>query len=868
MSNIPGTTGFLQPDSFSRVRTIRRALSIPGGLRILCCMGLGESEETLVLSALGGGQDGVNPNYAAANAPDGRHFEISKTNLIARRTTVFLNSIPLSGLEEQIDTNAFDSRYDYRLEALTGRIELQRAHLRDQGGLFAVPGTSNVGTGFDVGVDGSTLSLLDVNAPAETWTLRVTSVIRDGYGNPISGQAVFNVTGSVSGVVNDAYGAPIVFVSDGVVRDNGILNVKIEEGATAFDRGDRFTIIVDSKVLSQGDTLIVRMIATQDLNDPTFFTDPNSLFAKHGEPSEANTLSLGANLAFENGAFGVLALQAKPALPRRTSEVMQEADDLLSVTVEGFPPLAVPPTPSVTDIDQFKFTIDGGVPDADTAINIFVINGTDGVETQIFPTKFAFFSPVIGDGDASQYADFIDNAGHSFEYTVILESEVEDEGNDGVAVSSESTFTSPTAAFREINLDAGETDVGKIIRIQPFDRFGNSVSAVAGTYEITAVGDGTGDNTVVTLTAGGTDPGTIPFTASATDLRWELLDTADTSAKLLLTSDLLTSGTYGTGDGLRISYIDTNDADFYDNNWAAAYDVLETANCQMVVPLPDQAFSAIQQAGRVHCELMSTTANKRERVLLIGAQAGVTSDALIGRELVAVEDIGVLEGIQGDDPEEVLGGNIEDLQNFDVSVNYGTSFRVIYFYPDEIVRVVQGTRTTIHGFYLAAAAAGRLAGTANVAIPLTRKVLIGFSILRDKLLKTQTQNELGGNGVTVVQPVTGGGVILHGKTTTASGAPEEEEISIVFIRDTIAQGMRNVMRAFIGQPEDATLASSIASAALAALTAYQGQGLITDFRSLNVTRDEIDPRQWDIIFEVMPNYPVNWIFIDLSVGLL
>lgn len=868
MPNIPGTPGFVQPDSFSRVRTIRRAVSIPGGLRIACMMGLGESEETLVLSANGGGNDGVNSDYSGANAPTGRHFEISKTNLVPRRTSIFRNGIPLSGIEQQIDTNPFDSRYDYRLEPATGRVELQRAHFRDQGGIFAVPGASNVGTGFNVGVDGSTLELIDLNAPAETWTLRVASVIRDGYGDPVPGNAVFNVTGSVSGVLNDAYGAPIVFISDGVQRDNGILRVKIVEGATAFDRNDRFTIIVDSGVLLQGDTLGARMIANQDVNDPEFFTDANSLFAKHGQPSEANTLSLGANLAFENGAFGILALQAKPPLPRRTSEVAQEANDPLSTETEGFPPLTSPPTPSVSDIDQFKFTIDGGVPDADTSINIFVIDGTDGTETQIFPTKFTFFSPTIGDGDASNYADFINNANHNFEYTVILESEVEDEGNDGEVTSGASTFTAATATFRETNLDTAEGDVGKIIRILPFDRFGNDVSAVAGTYEITAVGDGSGDNTIVTVAAGGNDPGTVPFTASETDLRWELIDPADESAKLLLTQDMLVSGTYGEGDGLRISYIEEDDADFFDTNWAEAYDALEAADCQIVVPLPDQAISSIQQAGRVHVELMSTTANKRERVLLIGAQAGVTADALIGRELVAVEDIGVLEGIQGDTPEEVLNGNIEDLQNFDVSVNYGTTFRVVYFYPDEIVRVVQGTRTTIHGFYMAAAAAGRLAGTANVAIPLTRKVLVGFTLTRDKLLKTLTQNDLGANGVTVVQPVTGGGVVLHGKTTTASGAAEEEEISIVFIRDRVAQGVRDVMRSFVGQPEDPTLASAIASAALTTLTSFQGQNIITDFRSLNVARDEVDPRQWNVVFEVQPNYPVNWIFVDISVGLL
>jgi len=823
-------------------------------------MGLGESEETIVLSAEGGGQDGVNPNYAGANAPDGRHFELSKTNLIPKRTTVYLNGIPLAGVEETITTQPFDSRYDYRLEPLTGRLELQRASLRDQGGQLLVPGSSNIGDGFDLS-GSSTLELIDLNAPAETWTFRVTSVIRDAYGDSIPGNAVFNVTGSVSGNPVDAYGAPITFKSDGITRDNGILRARIVEGAIPFERGDRFTAIVDSRVLAEGDTLEATMIATQDLEDPEFFTDPNALFIKHGQPTLENTLSLGASMAFENGAFGVLALQAKPPLPRRTSEVVFEANDPLSTETEGFPPLTVPPTPSVDDISLFKFNL-GSTPGVDTQINIFVIDGGDGeTEDQIFPTKVDFFSPSIGSGDANHWNDFIDNANYTYSYTVVLDSQVEDEGDDGEVVAGDDTFTSPSVTFRETNLDTGETDVGKQIRIYPFDKYGVAVDAAdVGEWDITVVGDGTGDSTIVTV--GHT------FSSSATDLVWELVDPADQSTYLLLTSDLYTSGTYGRGDGLRVSYIDMDDEDFYDNNWAAAYDKLETADCQIVVPLPDQAFSAIQQAGRVHVELMSTTANKKERVLFIGAQEGVTPDALVGRELVAVEDIGVLEGIQGDDPEEVLGGNIEDLQNFDVSVNYGTTFRVVYMYPDQIVRVISGTRTFIDGFYMAAAAAGRLAGTANVAIPLTRKVLTGFSILRDKVLKQSTLDELGGNGVTVVQPVTGGGIVLHGKTTTASGAPEEEEISVVFIRDKTAQVMRDVLRAFIGQPEDPTLASAIASTALSALQALQAQNLITAFRNLNVTRDEVDPRQWNIIVEVQPNYPVNWIFIDISVGVL
>jgi hypothetical protein len=48
----------------------------------------------------------------------------------------------------------------------------------------------------------------------------------------------------------------------------------------------------------------------------------------------------------------------------------------------------------------------------------------------------------------------------------------------------------------------------------------------------------------------------------------------------------------------------------------------------------------------------------------------------------------------------------------------------------------------------------------------------------------------------------------------------------------------------------------------------QAQGLITTFKNLSVARDEVDPRQWNVTVEVQPTYPINWIFIDVSVGLL
>jgi len=118
-------------------------------------------------------------------------------------------------------------------------------------------------------------------------------------------------------------------------------------------------------------------------------------------------------------------------------------------------------------------------------------------------------------------------------------------------------------------------------------------------------------------------------------------------------------------------------------------------------------------------------------------------------------------GVQGDDPEEILSGNTEDLVNFKLSDNY-TSNRAVYFYPDQIVRNVNGTNISLHGFYVAAAAAGYLSARQNVAIPLTNKALSGFSITRDKVFRPIIQNQLGAVGATLLQPITGGGRVLAG----------------------------------------------------------------------------------------------------------
>lgn len=841
MPNIPGLSGYNQPDVFSRFRTLRRAVSIPGGLRVLSIVGEGLREEVIVDSAKGGGTDGFNPDFSTVSDGYGRFFKTAVYPLVTNRTTLYLNGGALRLLEDTIDMSGFSAEYDARIDPDTGKIELQSAALVDQGGKYYKAGTANTGDGYL-----GTITLRDKNAPAETWTIRCTSVLRDSYGAPRRYQASFIASGSVSGQLVDGYGQPYIWKSDGAAVNNTVLQFAIYNPTGAvFDVGDRFTIKVSSKVLQERDSLEATYIAELDINDPETFTDPAKLYAKHGQPSATNTLSLGAQMAFENGATSVLAVQAKPPLPRRTSEIVLAARD--STTGEGGA------TGNDNPDDLIFYITPPGKPDRNTSVHCFII-GTDGEETQIFPNKVDFYNPTVTAAFAiyedtgvatALMSNFMDPAqtGLPFSYTIVSDDKIEQDGVDGyIAI-----YGLSTATFYSPSIQLVADDVGKYLD------FVNAGSLNAGRFEITAVIDA---NTARIVKGSGNF-------ADETDVRWQLLAESGTSQRVLFTTDLALA----VGQGLRITYIDEKDADFYDANWSEVLDELKKQDVQIVVPLPTQTFSAIQQAFRVHVEQMSTTYYKRERVLFTGSLRGLMVDNVTGVADAAVEDIGILEGIQGDDPEEILADNIEDLVDYDVATNFGDSFRVVWFYPDEIVKVINGTRELLPGYYIAAAAGGRVSGTANIAEPLTFKTLVGFTILNNKIFTQDQLNKLGDHGITVLQPVTGGARVLHGKTTTQSGAPEEEEISIVFIRDQVARVMRRGFQAFIGQPEDPTLVPSLTATAIGFLNAFVSQNLITKYQNLSVARDDVEPRQYNIRVEIQPNIPVNWMFIDVSVGL-
>lgn len=914
MANIPGATNIL-PSVVTEIVTQSRGVSIPGGSRIAALIGEGSTDEVLVSQANGGGKDGLNSTYTSTSGSDGRHFRLQNYPLISNRTTLFKNGVPLTGTESTIDGNTFSNSYDYRIDISTGKIELQRAHLVDQGGAYYVPVSTNVGDGYI-----SSLTLLDVNAPPETWTVRCVSVQRNGLNQPIQGTAKFIAIGSISGAKLDGNGNPIIWKADNVVVSNTILSFSIAEtlvgptAVSAFREGDAFTIKVASGVLVRGDSLTANMIPSLNLNDPVLLQGMDDVMKRHGTPSVDNNLSLGAQLAFDNGAPALLTVQAAPPLPRRVSYTLSSAVNSTS-----------------TNDDDFIFPLPAGVtPDFNSNIHFFVTNNTTNVESQILPNKLDYYLldtagypttnafiqssttwdfyytvkesfAIMATGfdgyiarDGSSTTDGIFSSSIAFDSNYVGKTlKIIDAANtansgsytinsvsNGKLYATHATFTAFTGetgiSFQVVNALTGAVlgsaaDGYLVALTAPNGTFGSTtfdfstISSLT-TRRLKINGSTAGNSGLYDITAWDSGTNTVTITKTVVHesaMRFEVLNSDETSKYIVINKSVVPDG-----DGLRITIIDSREASFYDAGWSAALTSLEAVECDILCPLPKQTISVIFQNALTHCLTMSNNRNKKERVLFIGAINGLTPDNLSGTTAAAVENIGILEGIQGETVTDILAGNIEDLANYSVADAFGTTYRCVYFYPDQIV-VQAGTETAlIDGIYIAPAAAGYLSRQIQIQEPLTNKVLSGFTILRNKQFSTFTLEQLAAAGVTTLQPVSGGGRVVWGITTTQSGYPEEQEISIVFIRDRIAKSLRAGFAGYIGTAELPETQAILNTRAIQLLNSLASQGLLTAYKDLVVKRDDVLPTQWNISVRVQPTYPINFIYIKVSVGQL
>jgi hypothetical protein len=922
MADIPGGQGLL-PSVVTNITTISSGVSVPIGLRVASIIGTGLRQEIIVASANGDGNDGFNPTYTSTVGSDGRHFLLNFSPVVSNRTQLFRNGIPLVGQEAQISAT-FPQIYDYQLDITTGEIQLQAAYLVNQGGtesaqVYYIPAATNVGQGSL-----QNLSLVDTDAPTETWTIKCISVQRNNLNQPVAQTAVFTAFGSVSGNVLNANGQTVTWVSNNTVATNDILTFSIQETTPPFQPGDYFTVQVQSGTLIQNDSLTANYIAVADINSPIFLSSIPPIATQFGPVTLSNTLSLGCQLAFANGTPGIMCVEAAPPLPRRTSLELEDNFDATSTVCNDF---IIPFPPGVQ-------------PALNTPIHIFVTNPTTLVEQQLIPNLFPFYT--LGTSGQPTICNFVmDNVnppgGNSFSYSVIQQNEAINFAQDGYLSAS---LTSPTNAFfSSASVQFNGTYINKLLVINDATNPAN-----IGSFTITAANDG-----IITVTATGSPPfanfiadtsmtwnlinentglvvatGTdgavagasasqCTFTSSSTnfttlvgsdpegfqlqivssvhsvniglfdilsnptthtlviamsfiseaDLTWEIQDPTATGEYLVLNHNIVPNGY-----DLRITYVDSRDATFFDAGWELALASLETQEIDILVPLPQQTISIIFQNALNHCITMSNIRNRKERVLFIGAINGLTPSNLTGASLAAVESLGILEGIQGNTTAEILAGDTEDLLNYSVAAAYGDTYRCVYFFPDQILVQVGADNQIIDGFYIAAAAAGYVSATPLVAMPLTNKVIAGFTILTNRQFNQLTYEGLAAAGVTSLASVSGGGNVLWGLTTTQSGFVEEQEISIVFIRDAIAKALRAGFAGFIGLPQNVDEVATLTTRAISMLNGFISQQLITAYQNLSVQQDATLPTQWNISVSVQPVYPVNFIYISVGIGQL
>lgn len=930
MSNIPGAQGIL-PSVVTDIQTNSAGISVPGGPLIASIIGLGSRAEVIIANALGGGSDGLDPTFTSSNGADGRHFQLSQFPIIQNRTTIFENGIPLVGTEGSITaTTVFPTNYQYMVDITTGHLLLQAAYIVNQGGANYVPSPNNIGLGTI-----QNLALVDMNAPNETWTIKCISVQRNNLNQPIAGTAVFTAFGTVSGSILDANGNVITWIANNTVVSNGILSFSIVETEnnsdvviSPFNPGDSFNIKVASGVLPKNASLTATYIAVGDINNPTFFSNMPNISTKHGAASLSNTLTLGCQLAFANGTPGVMCVEAAPALPRRTSYILES----------NFPGMS-------TDVNDFIIPFAPGVvPDINSQIHVFVTNPSTEVETQLIPNQYPYYT--LGTAGQPTATEFVFSnaqppAGFSFDYTVIQSVETLNFATDGYLNADYSTqinafFSSATVGefnssyvgqqvqiidsnndanigtfevvavndgileirasgsppfapftvegtnaihFQLIDPSTGDVVGGSVgtdgsvsspsgstagfhSTAIVFSTFGSALELEGLQLEITLSVDDNAGLYVITGYNSGTNTLTIAKTfVTETGLKFEVQDPDLTSDYLVLNHNIVPNGY-----SLRVTIVDERDASFYDAGWELALASLETQEVSMVCPLPQQTISIIFQNTVQHCITMSGPTYRKERVALIGAINGLMPDNLTGAEPAAVESLGILEGIQGNTVAEVLAGDTEDLLNYSVPDAFGDTYRCFYFFPDQIVVQAGADQQIVDGFYLAAAASGWWSGQTYVANPLTNKVLSGFTILTSRTYNELVLQQLAAAGVTTLDQVAGGGLVNWGLTTTQSGFPEEQEQSIIFIRDTIAKALRAGFAGFIGQPGTGNTTANMIARAQSLFKSFVSQQLITNYANIVVQQDPVEPRQWDITASVSPVYPINWIYALVDIG--
>lgn len=299
---------------------------------------------------------------------------------------------------------------------------------------------------------------------------------------------------------------------------------------------------------------------------------------------------------------------------------------------------------------------------------------------------------------------------------------------------------------------------------------------------------------------------------------------------LSLASEIVFENSGGTGGILTVQVDPADGADLA--GFQAALSKMATVDgVNIVVPLSVDPL--LYASVKAHVVNSSAPLEKKERTAILGLEASATVTSAIAQA------------------QSLASG--------------GNGRRLMLVYPPAVSRLIGDTDTSLNGSFLAAGIAGlRINGNFDVAEPLLRKQVTGFTSAATNLLRTD-KLRLRNGGVTVVELIENI-VRLTEDTTTDRTTADSQEFAVTEIVDFVARTIRRLLDSvFIGTKVLPDTPSLVSATVTVLLNNFIALKIINAFTNVRASVNALDPRQIDVSFEIQPVRTLRFMKVTFSI---
>lgn len=249
--------------------------------------------------------------------------------------------------------------------------------------------------------------------------------------------------------------------------------------------------------------------------------------------------------------------------------------------------------------------------------------------------------------------------------------------------------------------------------------------------------------------------------------------------------------------------------------------------------------SQIISMCKAHVEDMSTTLERKERIVIL------SNNALV----------------EADDYDSAI-------QTYKADAASANSARVIYVTPSQVtVTLDTGTVAAANGMYAAAAIAGIICNNNyTCGEPITGKTLANVTI-NDRYTREE-KNVLASYGCLVLEGAEGTSVAkIRHALSTATGDYVKSEIKITKIKDVISSTLRLALdRAYINTRfVGASTISEMTATVNTILSSFLANNDIYSYSNLVIAQDLNYPNQINVSFRIAPTPDINYILVQFGV---